>query len=253
MTNAIDEIKRSGDAVEQLLFSDDQFAADFSVYAEIWARFVKPNRRTGSVTSAVDEWSLFAENHYSAIVRCWGVRQAKGRAEDFCLQLIQHQRADMLIETHHSLALYFMLAGGAIENLERCFGMKTWKATPPDRGSVAEPGTLGWFYERRTKAIHKIVVPLGVAGGLPVFDDALWGTASSWHKDATGKSTPVSSLLEDSWPKFVQSMNAWWSQLLTRMKAQAGTGLSPTQSDPVAGGGERFLGSMIPASGTKPT
>lgn len=216
MTEAIEDIRANGDALEQLFFNDDQFAADFSIYIDVWRKCIKPNRVAGSTVAVYGDWSDFAENHYSAIVRCWGVRDAKDKAEAACLQLVKTADATRLIELHQSLVLYFMLAGAAIDNLERCFtGAPLGHKEAPDRGDVGKKGSLKWFYERRHKAIHRTIVPIGVINELAALDEGLWDTKTTWKSTASGGETPVSTLIEETWPEFVKGMRALWSKLST--------------------------------------
>src|SRR5678815_1858116 len=120
MTPAIDAIRAKGDMLERRMFADDNFAQSFSMYAEIWMGFVLPNRDPQNPGFAVDEWQAFGETHYSAIVRCWNMRQSLHRIQQLCEDFLHNDadKAGIILDLQRELLSFFGSAGAFKDNLE---------------------------------------------------------------------------------------------------------------------------------------
>lgn len=210
MTSSIEPILMCGDPLERLFFRDVEFATAFHIYPKVWSKAVLPFRSEGSAHLAVPERASFASSHYSAIVRCWSMYQTRLRLSDISAKSIGAVDEGVILALHDALFSYFCLAGAAIDNLQKCF-----RGPTPSRGDRTFEGSLEWFYDRRTRLVHQIVVPVWTSNGLPQLSPDSLGKGVSWSAEiSNGSAVTPCSVAERVWPKFVQGMSGWWSKLL---------------------------------------
>lgn len=215
MTPSVESIRKHGDPLERLFFRDEAFATAFPLYAEVWSKAVLPFRLEGAAHLASPEHEPFASSHYSAIVRCWSVYQTRLRITNISADCVDAAGASEILALHDALFSYFCLAGAAIDNLEKCFKAK------PDRGDAGAIGSLEWFYDRRTRMVHQLIVPVWSCQGLPQLSPDTLGKGATWSSaGATENSVTPCSVVEQTWPLFICKMNGWWSALLTELANQ---------------------------------
>ncbi|MBN8597229.1 MAG: hypothetical protein J0L78_06105 [Planctomycetes bacterium] len=219
---ALDLIRRHGDVIERHLFEESDFANYFSIYPEVWARFVLPNRLGGSVEFANAAWAKFCEHHYSCIVRCQSVREAYDTACHLTSQSFQEWDAQTLLDLHDALFGFFAFAAAAIENLAKCFQSAPGLAqqTQPDRGDEREIGSANWFLVRRNSLVHEMIVPVGIHDGVPRLCETVFQKHVGWHKADLRSTTTVGDLIEQSWAHFIRLIQRWESQLLDALEVR---------------------------------
>ena len=222
MTSALDLIRQSGDILEQMMFADDEFAAQFSLYPQVWARCILPNRKEGTIALTSDRWIRFAERHYTTIVRCWNARTAHADICEQCQSLIDSNDAVAYLKLHQALFAFFCLCGSAVDNLEWTFKVPPVESDDAFQKSKTRHNghlDLRWFYERRTQFVHKAVVPCFGYAGLAAFDLNMFvDPETRWDSTHPVKIDSIADHVAKLWLQFVEEMKAAWSELLRVVK-----------------------------------
>jgi hypothetical protein len=223
-SSPIELLKQFGDLLERHMFAEANFAGEFSVYPEVWSRYILPNRETKQPTITTGSWRRLAEHNYTAIVRCWNTRTALQRITDLCTKMAAEGAAALLLlELHEAIVTFFASAGAAIDNLRRSFEAEpaccSARGDAALRGEGEDMGSLRWIYERRTQSVHKILVPCYELEGVPSLDVSLFSDTETHWDDAKGiDSWCVASLFEYLWSRFSSQMNGAWAQLFDQLK-----------------------------------
>jgi hypothetical protein len=218
-------LKQYGDLLERTMFKDDQFAGCFSAYPKVWARHILPNRAKEQPTVTTKSWMRLAEHNYTAIVRCWNVKQANLRITEICTHVAANgPDGDLFLALQEALLAFFCCAGGAIDNLRNAFAVepvcspKTGNATLYE--SATGWGSLKWIYARRTQSVHKVLIPCFLSQGVPHFDASLFiYKETRWDKPAMTDIQSVDDLQTRIWRDFfVPQMNSAWHVLFDHLR-----------------------------------
>lgn len=224
MPDARAVILNHGDVLEQRMFADDEFAASFALYVVVWNAVVLPNRDPSYPTLAIEPWRGFGGHHYSAIVRCWNAYRAKKRFAEQCVQAAAgDDKAGALLDLHEHYVAFFCSIGGAYDNLSSTFSTQQVNAPlafADAVGSATKPGTLKWFYERRTQAVHKLVIPCFLKNGVPCFDRSAFSDPDVKWDQLTNDIHEFDEAIEQLWLQLIGEFKRCWSRLLDVLKAK---------------------------------
>jgi hypothetical protein len=214
-----------GDMLEQVMFLDDQFAASFAIYPEVWVRYVLPKRNPYSRTLSTEPWIEFSQHHYTTIVRCWHAWTTRNEILKTCKEMEKQYDQFHLhaLSLHSKFVEFFGSIGGAIDNMEKCFNdypAKCREAFPKCLGSREVPWTLAWLYERRTQAVHMTLVPILEYAGAPCVDMSLFSTEDqAWTQTDYRNVEEISKIIDTAYAAFRSGMTRCWSELY-RIMAQ---------------------------------
>jgi hypothetical protein len=221
MLTPIEAILECGDFLEREIFRDSMFADQFNAYPIIWSALVLPNRNPDLPTLALAGWQSFGEHHYSAIVRCWNARRSAQRIMEASEYLIESpDDYERYLDLQEYYVSFFCSIGGAKDNLQAVSKLIDAEVQFQARcGSSTKYGSLQWFYERRTQAVHKIIVPFFDVEGVPHFDmSAFVDPDCKWDSLTNIDIRCVADVVLQLWSKFVYEINGAWSVLLTQLK-----------------------------------
>ena len=226
----LEEIRSNGDLLERKLYSDSAFASAFDLYPVTWVKYVLPARQPGTVC-VEGEWKSFAELHYSAIIRCWGVWMAR---KDLLTKLqsgLEHGAGDTLW-AHGLVHSMYAHIGSVRDCLEKC-----GEAFPGTmKNSVV--GALEDMYQQRHKFIHKVLVPIFEEAGAGLIDVAVMESDAnkmSWSQERH-KPKYLEDVITDEGEQFVKACKSSWSGLLDELKrGGAPTKSIPSSKSPVSG------------------
>lgn len=222
MTNqeARESIKEYGDLLERHMYSDDEFAALFSIYPMIWNKHLLPKRTPGTLSLTSDEWQRFAESHYTAVVRCWNAMKNVKRVSETAMENIsEFDAAKAQLDFHDAFACFFYFAGAAVDNLRHAFEVRPVQCQSAFESifghDVADGRNLNWFFRRRHQFIHKALVPCVEESKLLSVDVSFFDEIETkWDKPCfTVKLTDAVNLVESLWSQFSAQMHAAWSKL----------------------------------------
>lgn len=257
MSAARDQIREYGDPLEKTIYADDCFAGLFASYAEIWTRVILPNRDPQNPGRTFPEWRPFSESHYSALIRSWNVYSSQRRLTEMATEITgsSGDAACLYLELHREYVTFFCCAGGAIENLETAFTrLPNGSSAGFTRGRKDEWGSLDWTYDRRTQAVHKIVIPFFDLQGVPHFDAKLFASPDShWFQNGATDPKCLSDECERIWGKFAGCMAAQWSKLHEIVNGRwpkCNSTHVPVSEQPQSSGSASI---SVPPSGTKLT
>lgn len=264
MPTALETIRQHGDLLEHVMFADDEFAGRFAQYPIIWRALVLPNRDPEFPTLATQDWRAFAAHHYSAIVRCWNARTAALRIEAVCMALIENPKAlGSYLDLQEHYVSFFGCMGGVKDNLGFVFDDPQVNSVPAFEqrcGAANTYGSIRWFYERRTQAVHKIVVPFFDVQGLPHFDMSAFADPDvQWDTLTNTDVRSVAEVASQLWDRFAYEAAGCWSLLLDILRRQHNAAFAePIAEDrviplvePQSSGSPQDFGNYIPPSGVK--
>ncbi len=223
MATPLEMIRFHGDFLEQGMFADWDFACSFHTYPILWRALVLPNRDPAQPTFTIPKWRNFSAHHYSAIIRCWNACRASHRIMSVCYEAIENPRAgDLYLELQEHYVSFFSAVGAAYDNLQAVFNdaqVDAARAWDQKVGSSSTHGSLRWFYERRTQAVHKIIIPFFEANGLPHFDRSAFRDPDvRWDEYDCTNMYCVAEAMSSLSDKFIHEVGGAWAMLLGILK-----------------------------------
>lgn len=201
-----DAIRSHGDLVEKHIFGNEDFASALHLYPVIWNRYVHPNREVGGLR-VVEEWRGFAQHHYAAIVRCWGMFGAKNAILEGAASW--SGTTESILRLQSELVAYYAFNGSVIDNLNKCF------AALDDPTDVKNLGRFGTSFDRRNTEVHDGIRPIFDLDGTPVFDVSLYAEQHRLWEDGLGDLTSLHDWIMSEWSSFIGDASSAWSQLLS--------------------------------------
>jgi hypothetical protein len=170
-----------GDDPEKAIVANhsEELLSIIEPYAEIWAKYVLPNR-TPTGESAKEPWDSFASNHYTALIRLENASLFKGHIDRVCCEKCEGKQ---LLEIQAYTSAFWWFLGAVVDNLGQAIenfpGMDLSSIAEDEKNEFQAKGKkyicskfseLGFMYDRRTQHIHSRVIPIGAIGGHPYFD-----------------------------------------------------------------------------------
>ena len=223
---ALDSIRKHGDAFEREIFRDEEFSTLFISYPLLWAEYIGSTRDPKQPLMK-SKWQKFSEHNYTAIVRCWNAREALRLLDAACVKYFDGSTSDSVkagLDCQAHMVSFIALAQSAAENLK-----KTCKFAPTpalqafsDRSTSGDrnrPGSLAWILISRNHFLHDALTPLHDDGGVLHIDvrvltmrDPRWEQPKS-VLDAT-------KLFHEVWAEFSRDMNNVWAALYSAIRTK---------------------------------